>query len=970
MNGAKPYHAAFRATVLVLVFLLCAGRGNAQVNTFYFNSGPIPQCDTSIFTANVAGIGTLQPYGTQWGYSLTELGINITTDHPQTLQIILTSPAGTDLVLSEFNGAGGQNYTNTVFGQWWNPNITTGAAPFTGTWAPQGGNLDVFDWELGDGTWTITVIDTACANGGTGPNGTWTPGWFDGNGQNGGFNITFFVPMCPGGIPWGTSTICAGGSVDIMAYYQWSGYTITVMDPWFVPVADPTAVTLPGQYNITAYDPWDGCSYFAWYDVIVEQPPALGPDLITNVCTGAPAMDLTAFFPLTGTTNGWTLNGAPITNANAAAAYAPGVYQVIAATNGGCSDTADVTLSILPGPALGPDQSADACQGTTVDLTGLYSTAGLTVYWTFAGAMVPDPTAVDLDGLYQLVVVNADGCGDTAVVTLTMQYPPALGPDQTIDLCGTAPPVDLLSLFNTAGLTTSWTLNGMPIPNSAASAASAPGVYEVIATNTGICSDTALATINQLATPALGADQFVSLCQGNATDLTAYFSTAGLTADWTISGAPVADPTAVGVAGQYMLVVSNSVSCSDTALVSVSVQTNPSLGLDQSLAICAGSVIDLTTLYTTNGYTTSWSQNGSPVPPPVNASSSGVYTLAVADALGCADTAVVDLVVDPVPMLGADQAQQVCGGASFDLSTTYTTTGLVVQWTENGSAVADPAAVTQPGAYQLVVTNNYGCADTAVVVLAVNANPVLGADQWFELCPWQSVDLTGLYNLNGLTASYTLNGAGVTDPTAAADSGTYVVTVQDMNGCAGSATVVIDTVACVCEAEIVADANCLQDPAYFSVVADSAIWDVLWDFGGGAGNVNVLNPEVFYTTEGNMVVTLEATLSCGVVQVQDTIHLMDCSDSCSVFLPNAFTPDGDAVNDDWTMVSDCVPEEYLVYIFNRWGELIHTGTDPLSPWDGTYNGTLVQDGVYVYRLVYRMPYQEGAKVIGHVALLR
>ncbi|MBK7556732.1 MAG: gliding motility-associated C-terminal domain-containing protein [Flavobacteriales bacterium] len=403
-------------------------------------------------------------------------------------------------------------------------------------------------------------------------------------------------------------------------------------------------------------------------------------------------------------------------------------------------------------------------------------------------------------------------------------------------------------MFNTAGLTTSWTLNGLPIPNSAASAASVPGVYEVIATNTGICSDTAMATINQLPTPALGAD----------TD----------------------------------------------------------------------------NVYTTNGYTTSWSQNGSPVPPPVNASSSGVYTLAVADALGCADTAVVDLVVDPVPMLGADQAQQVCGGASFDLSTTYTTTGLVVQWTENGSAVADPTAVTQPGAYQLVVTNSYGCADTAVVVLAVNANPVLGADQWFELCPWQSMDLTGLYNLNGLTASYTLNGAGVTDPTAAADSGTYVVTVQDMNGCAGSATVVIDTVACVCEAEIVADANCLQDPAYFSVVADSAIWDVLWDFGGGAGNVNVLNPEVFYTTEGNVVVTLEATLSCGVVLVQDTIHIMDCSDSCSVFMPNAFTPDGDAVNDDWTMLSDCVPEEYLVYIFNRWGELIHTGTDPLSPWDG------------------------------------
>ncbi|MBK7556733.1 MAG: hypothetical protein IPI55_19700 [Flavobacteriales bacterium] len=162
----------------------------------------------------------------------------------------------------------------------------------------------------------------------------------------------------------------------------------------------------------------------------MEQPPALGPEFssIANVCTSAPAMDLTAFFPLTGDHKRLDAERCSDHQCQRRCRIRAGVYQVIAATNGGCSDTADVTLSILPGPALGPDQSMDACQGTTVDLTGLYTTAGLTAYWTFAGAMVPDPTAVDLDGLYQLVVVNADGCGDTAVVTLTMHYPPRWGP--------------------------------------------------------------------------------------------------------------------------------------------------------------------------------------------------------------------------------------------------------------------------------------------------------------------------------------------------------------------------------------------------------------------------------------------------------------------------------------------------------------------------------------------------------------
>ncbi len=164
---SKAMVKVVRAMLPLLLVLGLARTGSAQnTQVIPFTSGPIPLCDTSIFTANVSGIGTLYPPGFNWWtYSLSQLTMNITSDHPQTLQITLTSPQGTDLLLSAFNGAGGQNYTNTVFmyDPWW-PNITTGTAPFTGNWTAQGGGLSVFDYENADGVWTITVVDTACTN--------------------------------------------------------------------------------------------------------------------------------------------------------------------------------------------------------------------------------------------------------------------------------------------------------------------------------------------------------------------------------------------------------------------------------------------------------------------------------------------------------------------------------------------------------------------------------------------------------------------------------------------------------------------------------------------------------------------------------------------------------------------------------------------------------------------------------------
>jgi gliding motility-associated-like protein len=343
----------------------------------------------------------------------------------------------------------------------------------------------------------------------------------------------------------------------------------------------------------------------------------------------------------------------------------------------------------------------------------------------------------------------------------------------------------------------------------------------------------------------------------------------------------------------------------------------------------------------------------------------------VTTADGCTDDAVVTVQVDAAPALGADQTAATCEGTPFDLTPLYTTNGIAVQWTLGGAPVADPAAVTQAGAYQLVVTNSFNCTDTALVNYTVNANPDLGGDLNFSLCPWQSVDLGAVFAVDGLDADYTFNGQPVADPTAVTEEGVYTVTVTDANGCMDSATANVVPIECLCVADFTADARCLQDPVLFTLAADSAVVGARWDFGGTAVPSNAIDPVVlFFPGHEEVVVTLEATLSCGVITVQRTISVPDCSDSCSVYVPSAFTPNGDKVNEVWSWTSECEPTEFEVIVFNRWGEEVFSTTDPYSSWDGTSRGAMAPDGLYLFRMGYRLPYQDRKQVQGLVVLLR
>ncbi|MFZ4059567.1 MAG: hypothetical protein ACOYKE_15590, partial [Ferruginibacter sp.] len=291
--------------------------------------------------------------------------------------------------------------------------------------------------------------------------------------------------------------------------------------------------------------------------------------------------------------------------------------------------------------------------------------------------------------------------------------------------------------------------------------------------------------------PQLGNDTTLNTCLTPTVNLTTVYNTLGLTTQWTFGGTPVANPTSVAVSGVYQLIATNESGCKDTALVTVGLGARPNLGADVTRAVCAGTIIDLTTIFTTTGLTTNWTLNGGAVANPAAVSTTGIYQLIATNTGGCADTALVNVTVAPKPNLGADVSQTICPGTTLDLTTIFNTTDLTTAWTFNGAPVATPAAVSTAGAYQLIVVNSSTCADTALVNLTIAPKPALGADINRVVCAGTFVNLTTLFNTTDLTSSWTLNGAQVTDPSSVSSPGTYQLVVFNSNECSDTALVTL-----------------------------------------------------------------------------------------------------------------------------------------------------------------------------------
>jgi gliding motility-associated-like protein len=71
-----------------------------------------------------------------------------------------------------------------------------------------------------------------------------------------------------------------------------------------------------------------------------------------------------------------------------------------------------------------------------------------------------------------------------------------------------------------------------------------------------------------------------------------------------------------------------------------------------------------------------------------------------------------------------------------------------------------------------------------------------------------------------------------------------------------------------------------------------------------------------------------------------------------VWIPNAFSPNGDAHNDLFKVYAGCQLVGYTLKIYTRWGEIIYQSNDPSGTWDGNYKNTIVPQGMYMYTVEF------------------
>lgn len=166
-------------------------------------------------------------------------------------------------------------------------------------------------------------------------------------------------------------------------------------------------------------------------------------------------------------------------------------------------------------------------------------------------------------------------------------------------------------------------------------------------------------------------------------------------------------------------------------------------------------------------------------------------------------------------------------------------------------------------------------------------------------------------------------------------------------------------------------ANPLQGEAplsvsFFDQSANGAQY--FWDFGNGEVSSNA-NPSTIYKSPGSYTVRLVTENAAG-CKDSTLFEYIVVDEAFTWYIPNTFTPNGDSRNEVFRpYFPDFV--EYTLGIYDRWGNVIYESTSVDGAWDGKKNQTLVPQGVYEYRLVFRNPNDlKQHRKIGAVTLIR
>lgn len=134
----------------------------------------------------------------------------------------------------------------------------------------------------------------------------------------------------------------------------------------------------------------------------------------------------------------------------------------------------------------------------------------------------------------------------------------------------------------------------------------------------------------------------------------------------------------------------------------------------------------------------------------------------------------------------------------------------------------------------------------------------------------------------------------------------------------------------------------------------------------GCNPASIPNPIASPSVTTNYVVTGYNSKKC---KYNDTLQVCIIEDCGEMFVPNAFSPNDDGVNDKLYVRGKCLAN-FTFQIFNRWGEKVFETSNQEIGWDGTFNDEPMNTGVFVFRLQGTTINNDPFSMKGNVTLIR
>ena len=650
-------------------------------------------------------------------------------------------------------------------------------------------------------------------------------------------------------------------------------------------------------------------------------------------------------------------------------------YIVTVTSLDGCTDIDTIRVMVNPKPIANiPNLPVTECDGASVSLTdGTTVASGSIVSWNWGfgntiASNLQNPTAVyTTPNTYTVTLIATSnmGCSDTATGQVIINQSPTASASFDTYICQG----DQAVLIAGGGASYNWSPSNSLNCDTCATVVAMPLVtttYTLTATAANGCTDTdtVRVEVSPFPNPILTLSNDTTICFGDTIQLSASGGASILDYDWDMSSTglscytncnnPFAFPTQTTT---YYITLTGLGGCITTDSITVTVITpNADVITMTDQTVCEGDSVQLNTVMGTNHV---WSpfeglSCGLCPNPFAFPTQTTTYTVtAIAGGCEVSDNITVT-VLDPSTVSAGDDLGT-CPGETVQLNATGA--GQVI-WSpsatlDNPNILNPIASPTQTTDYVLTIDNG-SCVITDTVRVVVLNEAFLEVED-VEICEGESIVLPveAFADAFVWTPADGLSADSIQNPIASpTETTTYTVTAS-LTNCASTTT---DLTVTVNPLPVVTGFP-IQE--IFPVLAIDVALDVevnptyVYQWWSTVGDTilscsNCPNPKISgLTQDARLYVQVTNLDGCTTLDSIDIRIINDCQENL-IIVPNAFTPNGDGLNDVLYVRGSGLTEINTFRIFSRTGQNVFTSNTKSIGWDGSYNGVKLNTGVYVY----------------------